>query len=218
MRLTLYYHPLASYCHKVLIALYEHGIAFEGRNIDLGSAEDRADLEAVWPFTRFPVLRDHGRERDIPESSSIIEYVDQLYGGVQKLLPADWEQAHDVRLWDRICDGYVHTPMQAIVFDRLTGSKGDTGKDRATLHKAYRLLNERLATREWLAGGEFTMADCSATPSLFYAATLEAIPADAPHLAAYYQRLMARPSVRRVLEEAKPYFHFYPFAEALPKL
>jgi glutathione S-transferase len=98
------------------------------------------------------------------------------------------------------------------------GSKGDTSRDRATLHKAYRLLNERLSSREWLAGDTFTMADCSATPSLFYAATLEAIPADMPQLAAYYQRLMARASVRRVLEEAKPYFHMYPFAENLPAL
>jgi glutathione S-transferase len=218
MRLTLYYHPLASYCHKVLIALYEHGIEFERRNIDLGSEADRAELEAVWPFARFPVLRDHERKRDIPESTSIIEYVDQLYAGAQKLLPAGWEHAHEVRLWDRICDGYVHTPMQAIVLDRIVGSKGDTSRDRATLHKAYSLLNERLSSREWLAGDVFTLADCSATPSLFYAATLEAIPADMPHLAAYYQRLMARPAVRRVLEEARPYFHMYPFAENLPAL
>ena len=80
MHLTLYYHPLSSYCHKVLVALYEHGIDFDGRIIDLGNQADRAELAALWPFTKFPVLRDHTGERDVVESSIIIEYLD-LHAG-----------------------------------------------------------------------------------------------------------------------------------------
>jgi glutathione S-transferase len=217
MAITLYYHPLSSFCHKVLIALYEHGTAFEKRLIDLGVEEDRAELEAIWPLRKFPVIRDHARERDVPETSIIIEYLDHFYPGAATLLPKDWEAAQDVRLWDRFFDNHVQGPMGAIVLNRITGSKGDMTGQRAALATAYRMIDERMAPREWIAGDAFSMADCAAAPALFYAATLEAFPADTRHLKAYFERLMARPSVRRVLEEAKPYFSMYPFAEAIPR-
>ena len=216
MAITLYYHPLSSFCHKVLIALYEHGTAFEKRMIDLGVEEDRAELEAIWRIRKFPVIWDHARERDVPETSIIIEYLDHFYPGAATLLPKDWEAAHDVRLWDRFFDNHVQGPMGAIVLDRITGSKGDMAGQRAALATAYRMIEERMAPREWIAGDAFSMADCAAAPALFYAATLESFPAETRHLTAYFERLMARPSVRRVLEEAKPYFSMYPFEEAIP--
>ncbi|MFL6675714.1 MAG: glutathione S-transferase family protein [Massilia sp.] len=216
MAITLYYHPLASFCHKVLIALYEHGTAFDKRMIDLGVEEERAELAAIWPIGKFPVIRDHDRKRNVPESSTIIEYLDHFYPGAAALLPQDWEAAHEVRLWDRVFDNHVQGPVQAIVLDRLTGSKRDMARERAALATAYRMIEERMAPREWIAGDAFSMADCAAAPALFYAATLEPFPAGARHLEAYFERLMARPSVRRVLDEAKPYFSMYPFAEAIP--
>jgi glutathione S-transferase len=216
MAITLYYHPLASFCHKVLIALYEHGIDFEKRLIDLGDEADRAALQALWPIGKFPVIHDHARGRDVPESSIIIEYLDHFYPGAAPLLPAEWEAANDVRLWDRFFDNYVQGPMNAIVLDRIIGSKGDMARERAALGTAYRMIEERMASRQWIAADTFSMADCAAAPALFYAATLVPFADDASHLVAYFERLMARPSVRRVLEEAKPYFSMYPFEEAIP--
>lgn len=216
MAITLYFHPLASFCHKVLIALYERGIDFEKRLIDLGDEKDRAALQAIWPIGKFPVIRDHARGRDVPESSIIIEYLDHFYPGATALLPPEWEAAHDVRLWDRFFDNYVQGPMNAIVVDRITGSKGDMARERAALATAYRMIDERMASRQWIAGDTFSMADCAAAPALFYAATLVPFADGASHLAAYFERLMARPSVHRVLEEAKPYFSMYPFEEAIP--
>lgn len=216
MALTLYYHPLASYCHKALIALYEHGLAFERKIIDLGDEADRAALKAVWPLTKFPVIRDHERARDVPETSVIIEYLDHYHAGAARLIPADWEQALEVRLWDRFFDNHVQGPMQEIVFDRLRGTQRDLAGERQALATAYRMLDERMATRTWAAGGQFSMADCAAAPALFYAATLVPFAPGHTHLQAYFERLVARPSVRRVLEEARPYFHMYPFADAVP--
>lgn len=216
MSLTLYYHPLASYCHKVLVALYEHDIAFEPRIIDLGAEEDRAELGALWPFCKFPLLRDHERQRTVPESSIIIEYLDPFAAARPPLIPRDVNDALQVRLWDRMVDNYVHEPMQDIVLDHLRGAKGDVSGLRATIQTAYALMDTQLATRPWMAGPTFSMADCAAAPALFYAHTLEPFPEPLMHLRAYFDTLMARPSVQRVLAEARPYFPMYPFYSAIP--
>ncbi len=217
MSLTLYYHPLSSYCHKTLIAMYELATPFDKRLIDFSREDDRAELAAVWPMNKFPVLRDHARQRDVPESSIIIEYVDQYYPGATRLIPHDREAALEVRQWDRILDNHVHTPMQGIVRHRLDGAQGAAEKEQAGVRKAYALLDAHLASRPWIAGAGFSMADCAAAPALFYASTVVPFPASSAHLSAYFERLMERPSVQRVIDEAKPYFHFFPFADAIPQ-
>ena len=215
MSLTLYYHPLASFCHKVLIALYECGIEFEKRVIDLGNDAERAELQAIWPLGKFPVIRDHARQRDVPESSIIIEYLDRHYAGERRLIPGDWEDALEARLWDRFFDGYVQGPVQQIVADRLRGAHGDMTRERATLQTAYAMLDRRMGSRAWVAGPGFGIADCAAAPALFYACTLEPFPDTCNHLRAYFDRLMERPSVLRVIEEARPWFPLYPFADSI---
>lgn len=217
MSLTLYYHPLASYCHKVLVALYETGTEFEGRIVDLSNEADKSELQAVWPIGKFPVIRDHARRRDLPESTIIIEYVDRFFRGARPLIPSDWEDALQVRLWDRFFDNYLQGPMQQIVGDRIRGAKGDMSNERATLQTAYRMVNRQVMSKNWVAGVEFSMADCAAVPALFYANTIEPFPDEFGHLKAYFDRLTERPSIQRVLDEARPYFSLYPFADCIPK-
>ncbi|QQZ40258.1 glutathione S-transferase family protein [Pseudomonas sp. SK3(2021)] len=217
MPLTLYFHPLSSFCHKVLIALYERGVAFEKRIIDLANDADRAELQSLWPLGKFPVIRDHARQRDVPESSVIIEYLDRFHGRQQPLIPKDWESALEVRLWDRFFDSYVQGPMQRIVADRLYGTHGDLSRERAALLNAYAVLEQRLASRIWVASPDFSLADCAAAPALFYASTLVAFTDDHRHLSAYFERLIQRPSFQRVIDEARPYFVHYPYAEAIPQ-
>lgn len=218
MSLTLYYHPLASFCHKVLIALYENNTAFTGRIIDLADDTERAELQALWPVGKFPVIRDAARNRSVPESTVIIEYLDHHVPGPQPLIPRDWDDALNVRLWDRFFDQYVQAPMQAIVLDRLRQAQGDLSGERDTLATAYGMLERHLAAsaHPWMSAHGFSLADCAAAPALFYAGTLVPFPAGRPQLAAYFERLVARPSVKRVLDEARPYFPNYPFAEAIP--
>jgi glutathione S-transferase len=217
MSLTLYYHPLSSFCHKVLIALYENAVEFEKRIIDLANDADRAELQALWPLGKFPVIRDHARQRNVAETTIIIEYLDRFYAGEHPLVPNDWDTALEVRLWDRVCDHYLQTPLQQIVFDRLRGAHGDLTRERSALQTTYGMLNRQMASRIWLASEEFSLADCAAAPALFYASTLEPFPNDYGHLKAYFERLMNRPSVQRVIDEARPWFSFYPFAEAIPE-
>jgi glutathione S-transferase len=215
--LTLYYHPLSSFCHKVLIALYENNVEFERRIIDFGNEADRAELHAIWPFNKFPVIRDHARKRDVAESTAIIEYLDHYFAGTRSMLPADWEAAFEVRFWDRVFDNYVQRPMQQIVSGRLKSSDADLINERTTLTTAYRTIDQHMASRIWVSGQDFSVADCAAAPALFYASTLQPFPAELKHLSAYFDRLLRRPSFARVLEEAKPYFYMYPFADAIPQ-
>lgn len=214
--LTLFYHPLSSYCHKVLVALYEHGIDFDKRVINLGDAQERAELQAIWPPAKFPVLRDHAAGRDLAESSIIIEYLERHAGGSTRLLPAAADDALDARLWDRIFDQYVQGPMQAVVANTLRQAKGDMSPQYAMLDTAYGMIDERMAGRTWAAGEAFSLADCAAAPALFYARTVRPFPAACAGLEAYYDRLVERPSMRRVHDEARPYFAMYPFAASLP--
>lgn len=217
MPLTLYYHPLSSFCHKVLIALYEYDIDFQRRVIDLSSAADHAELEALWPLCKFPVIRDHTHPQGLAESSVIIEYLDRFHGGGRCLLPGDWDTALQVRLWDRFFDQYVQVPLQQIVADRIRATNGDLSRERAMLTTAYGMLERQLATRTWVASPDFSLADCAAAPALFYASTLVPFPDDCQHLSTYFDRLVQRPSFRRVIDEARPWFAFYPFAEAIPQ-
>jgi glutathione S-transferase len=219
MTLVLYQHPLASFCHKVLIALYESGIPFDNRIVDLGNEASRAELSGFWPLCKIPVMRDEARKMTVPETSIMIEYAEQHYPGIARMLPSDADACLQVRLWDRVFDHYVQEPMQKIVADRMRpeGSKDPAGVAGAekTLRTAYDMIESQLADRQWIVGNAFSMADCAAAPALFYAGTLVDFGGERPKLRAYYQRLLARPSFARVLREAMPYFKYYPFHERL---
>src|SRR5687768_11284239 len=119
MTLRLYFHPFASFCQKVLIALYEKDVPFEGEIVDLGDPASRAAFEKVWPIAKFPVLVDEARGLTVPESSSIIAYLDRRHRGPARLIPDDPEAALHVAILDRVFDSYVHAPMQKVVGDRL---------------------------------------------------------------------------------------------------
>ena len=220
MSLTLYLHPLASFCHKVLIALYENDTTFEPITVDLGDPGSAAELLARWPVGKIPVLHDQARDRVVPETSIIVEYLQLHYPGPAALLPPDAQAALDVRLWDRFFDLYVSVPMQKIVLDRIRpeGAADPTGvaEARQSLDTAYAMADAHLAGRGWATGDSFSMADCAAAPALFFASIVHPFAAGQTHLQAYFERLLARHSVHRTLEEARPYFSMFPYRDAMP--
>jgi glutathione S-transferase len=199
--LELYLHPLASYCWKVLLAFYECDVPFTRHVIDLADPAQRAELVAVWPFAKFPVLRDHARDATVPESSIIIEYLARHEPAASHLVPDDL----DVRARDRFFDLYVQEPMSRIVRHLLRpGDAADLAAEQQTLRTAYDVI-DRLPARD-----DFTLADCAAAPALFYAD--QVVPIEAPRTRAYLDRLLARPSMIRVRREAEPYWHLFPGA------
>jgi len=220
MSLTLYLHPLASFCHKVLIAFYEKELTFESRIVDLADEDARARFLEMSPFGKIPVLRDESRNRTVLETSIIIEYVDQHYPGARPMLPEDEATRLDARLWDRFFDLYVQVPMQRIVSDRLrpAGEKEPRGvsEARATLATAYDMIERHMTDRTWAIGESFGIADCAAAPALFYAGIVQPFPEANPNVAAYFERLSKRPSYARTLSEARPYFQMFPFKDEMP--
>lgn len=208
MTLQLYGHPFSSYTWKALIPLYDTNTSFEFRDISGDKhPENEAAFLDYWPVGKFPLLVDDGEP--IMESSVIVEYV------APSLVPADRDAAREVRMLDRIFDNHVMTPMQAIVAEHLpfitqTPDEGRIARAKSALDKVYQWLDGRLARREWAAGNEFTLADCAGAPSLFYADWVHPIPEEFSILKEYRKRALARPSVARVIDEARPYRHLFP--------
>jgi len=212
MPLALYGHPFSSYTQKVLIALYENGTTFEFRCLEPDQPEHSAEWARRWPLRKFPLLVDG--ERDVAESSIIIEYLQLAHPGPVRLLPPEPMAALDVRFLDRFFDVHVMTPMQHAVGGALTGNpekKADAlALAQTQLDRAYAWLDPLLADRTWAAGNEFTLADCAAAPSLFYADWTHRIAEGFPHLRRYRERLLARPSFARAVDEARPYRSYFP--------
>ena len=210
MRPTLYYHPLASFCWKALIPLYENGTAFDGVVVDLGDSAQTAAFKAVWPMGKFPVLAHDGDM--VAEASAIVTYLDVRLPGAMRFTPD--AHAWEVRMWDSVLDSYVHEPMQKIVLDSLrpADARDAMGVDqaRAQLRDSYDLLEARLDGCDWLVGDQFTLADISASPALFYANSVEPFAGRHERLTGYLGRLMSRPAFARVLEEAEGFFQYFP--------
>lgn len=214
-RLVLHEHPFASFCQKALIALYELELPFERRAVtDEASRRALADL---WPPAQIPVLQDETAGLLLPESTTIIEYLDGLAPGGPQLVPADGAAALQARLWDRFCDQQVALPMQKIVTDNLrpAGRNDPAGVEeaRATLDTSYAVLEARLAAGAWVAGETFTLADCAAAPALFYARVVHRWDERGQaNLTRYFRDLLGRASVARVIEEARPYREIFPMS------
>lgn len=211
-QLILYGHPFSSYTQKVLIALYESSTRFEFRCIGPETPEHTAEWLKRWPIGQFPLLVDG--ERNVVETSIIIEYLQLAHPGPRSLLPAEPLAALDVRFFDRFFDLHVMNVMQLAVGGALTGDPVKRRDGLAIAEKklelAYAWLETQLAGKTWAVGGEFTLADCAAAPSLFYADWTHRISERYPALRAYRARLLARPSFARAVEEARPYRPNFP--------
>lgn len=207
MAFTLYFNPISSYSQKVLIAFYEKGIPFEPQVVDLMNEAAKAEYRKVWPIGKVPFLKDTEKNWDVPESTTIVEYLDR-HGTGTPLIPKDEDLARQTRMRDRFFDNYVNEPMQKVIFDgfRPSGKNDPLGVDRAKdlLIRAYGMINQDMANKTWAMGKDFTLADCSAAPALYYARTVLPFGNEHPHVASYFERLLARPSFARVVKEVEP--------------
>jgi glutathione S-transferase len=209
--LQLFGHPFSSYTQKVLIALWADETPFEYRLLEQDHPENFEELKRHSPFGLFPTLLDDGKP--VIETTPIIEHLQAHHPGKNRWIP-DGELGRRVRLLDRFFDLHVMSNMQVPVVDRLRpeGTHDDYGVARARerLHVGYDWLEANLGDGPWAAGEQFTLADCAAAPSLFYADWVEEIGPKRPRLAAYRARLLAHPIVARAVDEGRPYRSYFP--------
>lgn len=211
MSLQLFAHPFSSYCQKVLIALWANDTEFQYRMLDEEHPGNMEELERHWPFRLFPLLLDDGRA--VIETSCIIEHLQAHHPGPNCWIP-DGEQGRRVRFLDRFFDLYVMNNMSCPVFNALRpeDQRDPYGVEQAMkrLGTAYDWLEANLGDGPWAVGEQFSMADCAAAPSLFYADWVQEIGPSRPRLADYRARLLAQPAVARAVDEARPYRSFFP--------
>jgi len=210
MSMEFFAHPFSSYCQKALIALYENQIPFTYRSLEEPGVGD--ELASLWPMKRFPILRENGRV--VLEATIIIEYLDVQHPGPVRLIPEDADLAIEVRMLDRFFDNYVMTPQGKFVFDALRPADGrdplGVEDARKMLDTSYAWLDKHMQGRTWAAGDTFTLADCAAAPSLFYADWTHRIPGNYANVRAYRARLLQRPSFARAVDEARRFRHYFP--------
>ena len=208
MTIKLYGHPFAAFVWKPLIAAYERGVPFEFCMIDAEHPDHCARIAELSPTGQFPALTDGARE--VTQSNAVIEYLDR-FGDAAPMIPGDADAALASRMLAAIFDSYVAEPMQQIVAEALRphGQRDPqrVNEAKAKLDKAYAWLSGRTGNG-WANGGGFSIADCTAAPALFYADWVRPLPAGP--LKAYRARLLARPSVARVVDEARPYRPLFP--------
>ena len=207
--LELFAHPFSSYCWKVLIPLYENDTPFAYRSME--DPESAAEFGRLWPIGKFPLLVDDGRP--VMESSIIIEHLQRFHPGSVRFVP-DGDAALEVRMLDRIFDNHVMNNMNRVVADAIRGPERhdpvEVEQAKAALGTVYGWLDDWLAGRQWAAADVFSLADCAAAPALFYADWVAPIPDGLANLKAYRARLLARPSVARAVDEARPYRSYFP--------
>lgn len=215
MTMQFHYHPLSSFCWKVLIALYEKNAAFEPVLVNLGDPEQDAAFRKLSPMRKMPALVNG--DDVVNESSIEIEYLDRIIPQ-PRLIPPDAKQALDVRYWDRFFDVHMHYPMQDVVADRLRPKDNrdpfGVAANEAKLTKALDVLEAHMKNRTWASGDDFSMADCAALPPLYYINLIIPFGQTHPNATAYLERLKARPSVARTLREAEPFFQYFPREDA----
>ncbi len=208
--MKLYYHPISTYSQKVLMALHEKELQFDGELVNLTDAAAREEYRKVYPLGKIPLLV---RDDDwlIPESSIIIEYLDTHYDTGTHLIPADKDKARQVRFMDRVVDLYLNDTIVTLLFQ---GRKPEDQRDPQRIETAqfragvmYEYLSRSLQGNDWLMG-EFSMADCAAAPALLYAR--QVLPFDDyENISTYWERLKTRPTYHKVLTEAQPYLEAF---------
>lgn len=205
--MDLYFSYLSTYSQKVLIGLYEKDTAFTPHLVDLSDPEARAEYVKLYPFGKLPLLvRDDGRM--IPESSIIVEYIDNQFEQEPILIPRDPELARRARFMDRMCDLYLNDPVVNLIFESW---KPEDEQNRELISKSserigtmYRFMDDQLSSSPYLAGETFSIADCAAMPVLFYANSFAPF-GGFDNIFRYWEEVSSRPSFVRLKQEAEPY-------------
>lgn len=202
--MKLYYAPASSYSQRVLIAIHEKQLAFTPIEINLFDTESRNKYLQINRFGKIPTLiTDDGEV--ILEASVIIEYLDS-YENTIPLIPRDSKANLEMRMLERIIDVYINGGREALFKDSQRPpeerGKKEVIKAKRLLEEACILLNEKLVNNTWLLDKNFTLADCSAAPTLSYLRIVYNYD-HLQNLSSYFKRLETKPSIAKVFASGR---------------
>jgi len=197
--MDLYCNPLSAFSHKTKIAFYEKDVSFNEVTVDLFNPEARQRYRELYPLGKVPCLKTPSGL--IPESTAIIEWLDQYYQ-VPKLIPANPDDARQVRLKDRLADLYVTSNVSLLFFQSLKPAERQDQERITTAHHQiqamYDYFEKELVGKSdkglFVHGGQLSMADLALMAGLNGASGFIALDRH-PSLARYLAVHNQRPSV-----------------------
>ena len=197
--MKIYYAPNTR-AVRIVWLFEELGLPYELETFKLGDLAMRAPAYLkVHPMGRVPTLIDG--DLTIFESGAIVQYVLARYGNGRLVPAVPSEHFGPYLQWLHYAEGMIMPPVNTIVVETklLPPERRNQGNADRALKLLTRMLipvNAHLAGREFLAG-EFSGADIMTGHACTVAANLGADVADKPHLAAYIERINARPAMKR---------------------
>jgi GSH-dependent disulfide-bond oxidoreductase len=184
---------------KVAIMLEELGLDWRGEHVAVFKGEQFApEFLALNPLGKVPVLVDPQLGRPLAESGAILLWLAEREG---RLLPppsAPAERAATIQ-WLMIQMASIGPMFGQLNHFQIVSAEAQPyafGRYRAQAERLYRLLDERLAAREWMAGGAYSIADVATFPWAGYLERHAFAAEDHPNLVEWRERIAARPAVR----------------------
>jgi glutathione S-transferase len=200
--MELHDHPFSPYAFKVRAALYEKGISFEKREVQKHA--DRERLLRLNPRGEVPAIVDG--EAVICDSKVICAYLEERFPE-PPLLPKDPVQRARARALELKSDGDLDACVFVLGLLKLTRPElakqvpGALEKAVQALARHCAQLEREVEGREWFVG-DFSLVDIALAPHLRAAAFMGYPPgAEHPALAAWLERVSARPSIRQAIRE-----------------
>ena len=203
--MILVHHLEKSRSHRVLWLLEELGLDYRIREYkrDPRTVWAGADLKAVHPLGKSPVVEDDGRK--MAESGAILEYLVEARGGGRLGVPPGHPLRFDYLYWLHYAEGSAMTAMLVRLYVERTGHAPPDLKQRVDSQVANHLawMEQSLANRDYFAG-DFTAADIQMSYPVEFMASRPGVVDDTPNLRAWLERIRDRPAYQRALERGGP--------------
>ena len=192
---------------KVIIMLEELGLPYELRHVEVFKSEQYApEFLAMNPVAKVPVLVDPKLGQPLAESGAILFWLAERSGGA--FLSADAPARYEVIQWLMTQMSLVGPMLGQFNHYRLLprDEPYSYGRYQAQSERVYRILDDRLAKHEWLAGDAYSIADIATYPWADYVERHGFDPSPYPALLRWRERIAGRPAVVRAAEQINTHF------------
>ena len=185
--IKLYRHELSGHAHRVELFLSLLSLDHELVDVDLVNGEHKQEaFRALNPFGQVPVIDDDGTI--VSDSNAILVYLAKKYG-TATWLPEDAEGAARVTRWLSIAAGPVAFGPATARLITIFGAPLDAERAKTIAYGLFDVMEQELATRDWLAGTAATIADIAGYSYIAHAPEGDVSLEPYPHIRAWLKRI-----------------------------